>query len=396
METPEKKHSPIGASSFYRWSVCPGSVKLCETVPNIPSSYAEEGTLAHELAERLLNLNLLGIKANHHGPVPTEMVDPVTRYVEYCCDLAKGKQFWIEQAFDLGEKVYPNLYGTCDFVAFDAKEKHLTVVDYKHGAGVFVDAENNEQLLYYAVGAWMMLEQPINTVTLAVVQPRCRTTDSVIRTWTTGGKHLEFFREKMIKAAKATEDKNAPLVEGAHCRFCPALAVCPEKQKSAMSFAHDEFGPILVTDTIPVPNENVMSDPKKMSIEKLGDVLTRLTEIEAWAKSVREYAYRQAMNGIQIPGHKLVEKRASRKWKDEKAAIHWLRMLGLRDDEIFEAPEIKSAPSFDKVFRSKADREALDHLVVKESTGLTLVSNDDNRKEVAAPLLQSLGKIESA
>jgi len=40
-------HSPIGASSMHRWSVCPGSVRLSSNVPSVSSSYADEGTEAH-------------------------------------------------------------------------------------------------------------------------------------------------------------------------------------------------------------------------------------------------------------------------------------------------------------------------------------------------------------
>ena len=49
------KHSKIGASSMYRWSKCPGSVRLCEGIVAPQSKYAEEGTKAHEIAASWLN-----------------------------------------------------------------------------------------------------------------------------------------------------------------------------------------------------------------------------------------------------------------------------------------------------------------------------------------------------
>ncbi|MCH8328897.1 MAG: DUF2800 domain-containing protein, partial [Nanoarchaeota archaeon] len=55
-------HSKIGASSMYRWSNCPGSVKLSEGMTSESSIYAIEGTAAHEVVglalERALSENV--------------------------------------------------------------------------------------------------------------------------------------------------------------------------------------------------------------------------------------------------------------------------------------------------------------------------------------------------
>ena len=49
------KHAKLGPSSASRWLNCPGSVALCATVPEEPSSeYADEGTFAHDIAERAI------------------------------------------------------------------------------------------------------------------------------------------------------------------------------------------------------------------------------------------------------------------------------------------------------------------------------------------------------
>ena len=49
------EHSRLPASSATRWLNCPGSVKMSELFPSESSIYAQEGTLAHALAESLLN-----------------------------------------------------------------------------------------------------------------------------------------------------------------------------------------------------------------------------------------------------------------------------------------------------------------------------------------------------
>lgn len=50
MATPEK-HALLSASSAHRWLNCPGSVSLTKDMPDTVSEYAEEGRLAHALAE---------------------------------------------------------------------------------------------------------------------------------------------------------------------------------------------------------------------------------------------------------------------------------------------------------------------------------------------------------
>jgi hypothetical protein len=69
-------HSRIGASSMHRWATCPGSVRLSKDMPNISSSYAEEGTRAHELAELILT------GKDVPGDVDPEMLEAVMVYVD--------------------------------------------------------------------------------------------------------------------------------------------------------------------------------------------------------------------------------------------------------------------------------------------------------------------------
>lgn len=45
------KHAKLSASGSSRWLNCPGSVKAEEPYPNETSSFAIEGTRAHEVAD---------------------------------------------------------------------------------------------------------------------------------------------------------------------------------------------------------------------------------------------------------------------------------------------------------------------------------------------------------
>ena len=49
---PSKKHAELPPSSAERWKNCPGSVTLSKQFPqDTTSTYAEEGTHAHSVAE---------------------------------------------------------------------------------------------------------------------------------------------------------------------------------------------------------------------------------------------------------------------------------------------------------------------------------------------------------
>ena len=46
-----RNHAILSASGAHRWLNCTPSARLEEPVPDTSSIYAEEGTLAHDLAE---------------------------------------------------------------------------------------------------------------------------------------------------------------------------------------------------------------------------------------------------------------------------------------------------------------------------------------------------------
>lgn len=74
-----KTHSSIGASGYYRWKECPGSVAF----PPTSNVYAEEGTEAHELAEKLLRGETTYQQIELLGTHSAEMTDAVRVYVDY-------------------------------------------------------------------------------------------------------------------------------------------------------------------------------------------------------------------------------------------------------------------------------------------------------------------------
>lgn len=347
------KHSKIGASSMHRWANCPGSVRLSEGLESPSSSYAEEGTKAHEIAAHKLQYGYWP-----DGELDQEMVEAVEVYVE---EVEKDRavlrnrystdnKFLVEHKFDLSE-IHPGLFGTSDCVIYQARNKTLIVYDYKHGKGIAVEVEGNEQLKYYALGALLSIKKPAIKVTLKIVQPRCDHADGVVRSWSFDSLDLLDFAADLKDAAAKTEEPNAALVPGEWCRFCPAAGICPTLHSKALTTAKAEF----------LPQENY--DPKK-----LADTLDALPQVEAFVSQVREFAYREAMKGRVPPGYKLIAKRGTRKWKaDEETTAEALECI-LPDQECYWERKLKSPAQVEKL----TGKGQIDDLVKFESSGFKL------------------------
>lgn len=238
MSEERPKHSPIGASSMSRWAACPGSVRLSKDQPNVAGKAALEGTAAHELIG--LALENAFSKNVHVKEVLDKTVEAVLVYANYIYSIKKDNPVHIEHGFDMGS-IYPNLYGTADCVIYETKQRVLHVIDYKHGEGLPVEVENNKQLQYYALGALTTLGYNPTKVTMTIVQPRCYHPQGAVRSWTVPALHFIDFEADLVEAAKATEKKNAKLLAGSHCIFCPAKSICTTKQKANVERAKREF-----------------------------------------------------------------------------------------------------------------------------------------------------------
>jgi hypothetical protein len=346
-------HSKIGASSFYRWSACPGSVKLSEGIPSKPSEYAQEGTLAHAHAEyRLAN-------DKWADEIDLEMKAALEIYVDYVLETAKGRTLKIEQKFDL-TTIHPGMFGTSDAVVYDYNLKKLWVIDLKYGQGIPVDVKDNGQLKYYALGAMLSLGYPCNTIEIVIVQPRAFHAEGPIRSQELNFTDLLDFSADLKEYAVKTEEANAPLNSGDHCRFCPAAHLCPKLQEEALEVAKVDF-----SSGVYAP-------------EKLAEVLAKLPTLEAFIKNVKEFAHREAMEGKPIPGFKLVEGRTAQKWIDDSEVENFLLIQhGLDYTQVYEK-KIKS-PSAIKKMLKKGDKDMVDHLISKVRGSLSLVPMSDKR-----------------
>jgi len=321
-------HASLGASSAHRWMACPGSVRLIAENPSLnqreSSPHAREGTAAHELAAELLTNG--GLAVDHIGriftvegyeiPVTVEMATNVQMYVDLCLGArdAMGtdiRQVLVEASLSL-EKLNPPvpMFGTGDYVLIG--HNTVQVWDYKNGAGVRVDAQDNPQLLYYALGAVLLAGRKVREVQVHIVQPRIPRSDgSIVSSATYTWDQLIAFKERLLDAARATQRSDAVLVAGSHCRWCPVSPICPAQANQALAVAQDDFSspPTLAT----------------LTAEDLSYILDKAPLVEAWFNSVREHVRTVLEEGGTVPGWHLSPKRATRRWVDEAHAEKYLR-----------------------------------------------------------------------
>lgn len=386
-------HSPIGASSAYRWMPCPGSVELSKGIESKSSEYAEEGTDAHALGEKFLLARSRDVQSWLDKVIPgsktnrkasQDMIDAVQEYVDYVLDFVDGPEaceIHIEHKFHL-KHLMDDLYGTNDVNV--ATKDVLRVIDYKHGKGVAVEVVENPQLMYYALGA--IHEHPkIEMVELVIVQPRAPHADGAIRTWwLTREELVKWGTDVLIPSAKATKVKGAKIEAGKWCRFCPAMPVCPEMAQKAIEMAQQDF------TVIEDPKTIVMPEPEQLSMEQILKILEFGPVLESYAKEVKNYVHGLLENGKDVPGYKLVAKRSNRAWddaRDQEALTNKIKEHAEKKGKdvaavMYTEPKLRSPAQMEKDLGAAFKRE-IEEFWNKPDNGTTIAPEGDKR--AAAP-----------
>lgn len=345
----EKQHARLSPSGATRWMTCPGSVQLAEklNIEELPSKYAAEGTVAHEVHERCLTaknspdkLTYMGLsesRANHYlgrtfeadgmkFTVSQNMVDAVQLSLDYIADrisLAALELSVVETQVEVRSSLeylgVPGLDGgTADVVLLFWDElnhlSHIEVFDYKHGAGVAVEATNNPQAMCYALGIVEKYNvDPETTIDITISQPRAHHPDGPIRSWTTTAKDLRNWQdEHLVPAAKATREDNAPLVPSdSACRFCKAAGQCPKLFERTQEVAMLDFDD-------PEPQ---LPDVQKLSAEQKRFVMDHAAMLRSFIVAVEEQVKSEVERGSkEYEAHyKLVRKTTRRRFVDDAA-----------------------------------------------------------------------------
>jgi hypothetical protein len=335
-------HALLNASGSSRWMSCFGSTALTKDMPDETSAYFEDDTRMHTAASEML----LGLART--VDLDEEEREIVNVYVDYVRREAAGHQLLVEQRVDYSEVIgVPDSFGTSDAIILAGDT--IVIVDMKTGRGVKVDAEENEQLQLYALGALEVfgVVGDFTKVKVAIVQPRL----DHISEWTMNVTNLRVFGQH----ARAAAAKVIDMVEGRaelefnpsekSCRWCKAKATCP----ALLAHVQDAVG----ADFEDLDADDIKMSPLGMGANSLSIAMAAVPLVEDWCKAVRARLEAELLAGKEIPGWKLVQGRNGvRRWGDEEKAAQLLKTF-LHDDA-FETSLISPAVAEKKMKGSKA------------------------------------------
>lgn len=310
-------HALLSPSAASRWLNCTPAPRLEAELPESTSEYAAEGTLAHSVCELLARKKFTIVKPSAHNTAlkklkkdalwDDEMLTTAATYVEHLLErymsFPNKPYIVFEVKVDITDYV-PEAFGTCDCVMIGGEE--LIITDYKHGKGVPVSAENNPQMMLYALGALKLYRSiygdTIKKVSMYIDQPRLNSY----------GGHSMTVDELLAWGENEVKQKAALAFAGLgnfnpgdHCRFCRAKAQC--RVRAGVHTALEDF------KDAQLPNAGQEGAAPRdltkplLTDAEIGSLLARGKSLVDWYNSLEEYALTTLLNGGTIPGYKAVE-----------------------------------------------------------------------------------------
>ncbi|RTL04954.1 DUF2800 domain-containing protein [Candidatus Dependentiae bacterium] len=429
MDTGVRTHRRYSPSQAERVILCPGSRALIERTPERDrTTYAEEGDKAHIVLEAgLRTFATTASQALDASELCFETFDDsfmsaiqeALDYIWFLYELMQSQygdvQMFVEVYVNPPVASAPGeAGGYCDIALFSKAARKLWVIDYKHGIGVVKEAIDNSQANQYAAG-FMFGDQEakvdadmVDEVTLVIVQPRAFHPKGTVREFNTTPAavfdYLLWYDDCIAKA----EAEDAPLNPGLEqCQFCPARAVCPALERSALTHAlGTPINSIKDLGTVKLP------DPKTLDVNRLSFIKQSFDMLRLYMRSVDQQIEELERKGIDVPGWKMVQTQAVRHWYgDEDERITKLAaLIGCNRHDLYDTKpkgitdvEKMIVDAFkQRVGRSRKKQAAEDakqmfaFFTTKHSSGnLTLVEDSDPRP--AANLAQiSFGQIADA
>lgn len=367
----EREHALLSASSAARWMKCPPSARLEDGIVDEQSTYAAEGTLAHQMCELKLMAGELKPgtytrrmnKLKKHELFDPEMAGYTDEYADYvesiCNNLPEKPYMTVEKKVDYS--VYaPEGFGTADCIIIHKDVMHI--IDFKYGKGVPVSAEGNPQMGLYALGALAAYGFifPIEKVHFHIVQPRLHN----FSTWDTSRKELECWGEKIVKPkAELAFKGEGEFRSGDHCRFC-RVANCRQRACDNLKLLEEYQGKL----------------PPVLSDKEVGEALEKAEQLVAWHKKLRSYAQGTLLDGKQIPGWKIVEGRSVRIISDYEKAVDALQAAGYNRELFYQTTGL-TLTEMEKVVGKKEMSEICGEFIEKPPGKPAIASESDKRPE---------------
>ena len=367
-------HALLSPSAAHRWLNCTAAPLLEAKIPDSGSDYAREGSLAHAMAAASLKQYLgrnCGSELEEIAELSEYRSTEMEQYVDdYCTAVldrfreARARTsdavMIIEKKVDASEWA-PGVTGTADTIII--ADGIMDVIDLKYGKGVEVSAENNPQMMIYALGAISRydMEYSIEQVRMSIFQPRIgnySTFEASVSSL------IEWGNKILSTAAKEATTGPGRTQAGDWCRFCKVRGTC----RALAEYCTEPF--------------EKYPDASELSLAEIaGEILPRIAAIKTWCTTMEDYALAKALGGDNVPGYKLVEGRSVRKVTDSAKLHDRLTDAGYPDSDIMKPAELKALTELEKLVGKKAFTSLSTDCVSKPEGKPTLVPVSDKRKE---------------
>ena len=386
----ERAHALLSASSAEKWIHCPPSARLEASMPDKESDDAKMGTLAHSIGELKLqklftdkNMTERTYRSRLKKLQQEEFYEPemdgyTDEYVDYVSGIAfgfPGQPFVaIEKRVDYGPWAREG-FGTSDCIIIYGNELH--VIDFKYGKGIPKKAENNSQLLLYALGAYNEFGMLFNIedVHLHIVQPRTGKNTS----WCTSLAGLLSWGETVIRpvAEQAWEGKGefhpADYCSGDtenYCKdgFCKAYGRCRATADKNMGLMKKAWN----------KEQGQKNLPPLISWEEAGELLKEAMFLKKWVQELENTVLGKIVSGGEVPGWKIIEGKSYRQISDADAAFAELVKAGYDEAILYERKPI-ALGALEKTLSKEHRQEILSKYIVKPQGKPTLAPEDDKR-----------------
>ena len=391
----------VGGSTADRLIHCPGNFKLRQRLPDIPevsSEYAAHGSAMHSVMDQIMPFYaegfppielLLETVEDHIG---TFFFDrELTRNDYETCirpaieDLYKLMEIYGGDFIVAGNELsvdfpgIPGAHGTTDLLL--ASKSHVLLVDWKFGVNevraIYADEKGeyvNCQLQFYlaaAINTWPKLFTK-KRFAVAIIQPRIMSGDTLTHT-PISRKEISYFVDDLSDAVAEAVSSNPRLHAGDHCKWCPALPICPEHTGAVF-----DITALGIQPAVPVPADTDSGE--------YGEFLAKAKTIsdlfKGYAKTIDDQLHRYLEGGGTVPGWKLKYKTKLRQWIDDQEGIsRWMESHGFTDAEMWQV-KLQTFAVADKAAKRLGVKIPDEFRVAPESTETVPVPESDKAPAV--------------
>lgn len=367
------QHALLSPSAAHRWLHCTAAPLLERGIEDKGSAFADEGTLAHAYCAKKLK-EYLGqptdseeyeidmLAGSYHTGEMDEHTDAYKVIVIEKLNAARKRtsdaQLLVEVRLDFSRRI-PEAFGTSDAVII--ADGVMEVIDFKYGKGVRVEADDNPQMMIYALGAYdrFSFDYDIKTVRMTIVQPRLDN----LSEWELGVDDLLDWADHTLKpkAEEAYSGKGWQ-TPGDWCRFCKVRSSC--RALAGQCISRVEQTP----------------DPKLLSPDEMAKrVLPMLPVIKTWLSGVEDFTLQQALEGVAYEGYKLVEGRSVRRITEPDAVMETLQGEGYKPEDYLRPTELRTITDLERLVGKKRFTALCGGCIAKPQGKPTLVPESDKR-----------------